>query len=221
MTGVTKRFGPRLALAGVDWEVAAGERVAVLGANGAGKTTLLRLLTLEIAPTTGTVQVGDSVSGRLSREQRKLLRRAIGVVFEDLRLLPDRPVFENLALALHVRGVWDRRRVEERVRQALEEIGLSSRATSLPDELSAGERQAVCVARALIGEPTLVLADEPTRHLGDEMSRQILEVLRRVHARGATVVITTNEDAVAHAFGGRVWCLHEGRLEPMDGGPRP
>jgi cell division transport system ATP-binding protein len=209
---VSKRFGSTWALQGVDWEVAAGERVTVLGPSGSGKTTLLRLITMEIRPTSGTVAVGDFVAGRTSSGRRALLRRTLGVVFEDIRLLPDRSVSDNLALALHVRGAWDGRRVAARVAEVLEQVGMAARAAAFPGELSAGERQRVAVARALVGDPLLLVADDPTRQLGPKHAERLLEVFLGAHARGATLVLATNDEAVARSMGGRVTRLAEGRV---------
>ena len=211
--GVTKRFGSKQALADVTWEVSAGERVVVLGASGAGKTTLLRLLAMEILPSEGTVQVGDFSSSRMSAGKRIRLRRSLGIVFEDLRLVPDRNVFENVALALQVRGVWDGKLVAERVRAELVRVGMPERAHDPPSALSAGERQRVAVARALVPGPAVIVADEPTRHLGIEPARQILDHLRQAHADGAPIVLATHYEAVAREFGGRLSRLVDGRLE--------
>jgi cell division transport system ATP-binding protein len=211
--GVTKRFGSKEALRDVTWEIPAGERVVVLGASGSGKTTLLRLLTMEILPTEGTVTVGDFTSNRLSGGRRLALRRSLGVVFEDPRLLPDRNIFENVALPLHVRGEWNVKHVHERVRAGLARVGLPERGHDSPGALSAGERQRVAVARALVAGPAIVVADEPTRHLGDEPARHIVEVLREAHGAGSTVVLATHDPVVAEAFGGRVFRLANGRLE--------
>lgn len=210
--GVSKRFGSKEALRDVTWEVPAGERVVVLGSSGAGKTTLLRLLAMEILPTEGTVQVGDFTSNRLSGGRRVRLRRSLGVVFEDARLVPDRNVFENVALALHVRGEWNGRRVADAVKEQLARVGLPERGHDPPSALSAGERQRVAVARALVAEPAIVVADEPTRHLSDQPAAHIVSVLRDANAAGATVVLATHDEEVARAFGGRVFRLVDGVL---------
>jgi cell division transport system ATP-binding protein len=211
-SGVSRRFGATWALRDVDWEVAASERVAVLGPSGCGKTTLLRLITMEIPPTSGMVEVGDFVSGRTSSARRAVLRRTLGIVFEDVRLLPDRSVFDNLALALNIRGVWDRKQIGMRIGEMLEEVGLRARAGAFPGELSAGEKGRVSVARALVGEPLLIVADDPARHLGPKHAALLIEVLKRAHGRGATLVLATNDEAVAQAVGGRITRLAEGRV---------
>jgi cell division transport system ATP-binding protein len=216
--GVSKRFGSKEALAGVTWEVPAGEKVVVLGASGSGKTTLLRLITMELLPTEGVVEVGDFSSQRISGGKRIRLRRSLGIVFEDLRLIPDRNVTDNVALALQARGVWDGKRVAERVKEALGQVGVAERGHDPPAALSSGERQRVAVARALVAAPAIVVADEPTRHLGSEPADLILEALRGAHTRGATVVIASNDEGVARAFGGKIVRLAGGRLEPAPSG---
>jgi len=172
----------------------------------------LRLITMEIPPTSGMVEVGDFVSGRTGSARRALLRRTLGIVFEDVRLLPDRSVFDNLALALSIRGVWDRKKIAMRIGEMLEEVGMRARADAFPGELSAGEKSRVSVARALVGEPLLIVADDPTRHLGPKHATLLLEVLKRAHGRGATLVLATNDEAVARAVDGRVTRLAEGRV---------
>ncbi len=121
-------------------------------------------------------------------------------------------MFDNLALALHVRGAWDSRYVGARVHEVLAEVGMASRAAAFPGELSAGERQRVAVARALIGKPLLLVADDPTRQLGPKHAERLLEVFLNAHARGATLVLATNDEAVARAMGGRMTRLAEGRV---------
>lgn len=211
--GVTKRFGSKPALAAVSLEIPAGERVVVLGASGSGKTTLLRLLSMELLPTEGIVQVGDFFSDRMNGGKRTRLRRSLGIVFEDLRLIPDRSVLENMALALQVRGEWDRKRIIERVREALARVGMAEREHDPPHALSSGERQRVAVARALVARPAIVLADEPTMHLGAEPVDLILDTLRDAHGHGATVILATHDEAVANAFGGKIYRLVDHHLE--------
>jgi cell division transport system ATP-binding protein len=216
--GVSKRFGSKEALTGVTWEIPAGERVVVLGESGSGKTTLLRLITMELLPTEGVVEVGDFSSQRMSGGKRIRLRRSLGIVFEDLRLIPDRNVADNVALALLTRGEWDGKRVAERVREALAQVGVAERGHDPPAALSSGERQRVAVARALVAQPAIVVADEPTRHLGGEPGDVVLEALLHAHARGATVVLATNDEGVARGFGGKIVRLAGGRLEAEPAG---
>jgi cell division transport system ATP-binding protein len=211
-TGVSKRYGSTAALEDIDWEVEAGERVVVLGHSGAGKTTLLRLLSMEIPPTAGAVQVGSYLSGKLSRSKRILLRRSLGIVFEDVRLLPDRTVYDNLALVLNVTGTWERKQVDPRVRAALEKVGAEEHLQLRPAELSAGERQRVAVARALVREPLLLIADEPTGNLDPKAADLVLDALKGANKSGVTVVLSTNDEAQCQRFGGRVRRLVDGRM---------
>ena len=211
---VTKRYGNTVALEDVDWEVAAGERVVVLGASGAGKTTLLRLASMEIAPSSGAVLVGSYASGAMSGAKRALVRRTLGIVFEEARLLPDRTVAENVAIALNVAGQWDGPPLREKVRAALEEVGVAERADSPADGLSAGERQRVALARAIVRQPLVLLADDPAGRLDQAGAEHLLNCLRRAHERGTTVVLATHDERTAAAFGGRITRLVGGRIPP-------
>src|SRR6266446_2651302 len=159
---VTKRYGERLALDSVSWRMDEGECVVFHGASGAGKTTLLRLITHEISPSAGIITVGTFRGSRLSRGRRALLRRTLGVVYEDFRLLTDRTVFENVALAVRIGGKFADADVTPRVMVALEEVGLEKMEQAFPSELSFGEKQRAAIARAIVNRPAVVLADEPT-----------------------------------------------------------
>jgi len=209
---VTKRFGQRLALDSVTWRMDEGECVVCLGPSGAGKTTLLRLITHETQPTTGTVAVGTFRSGRLSRAQRALLRRTLGIIYEDFRLLSDRTVFENVALAVRITGRFADDEVIPRVLFALDEVGLKSMQSAYPSELSAGEKQRAAIARAIVNRPAVVLADEPTGALERRSADEVLALLRRIHDEGAALLMVTTRHEVADAMRGRVLHLHDGHL---------
>ena len=200
---VTKRYGERLALDDVTWRMEEGECAVVLGHSAAGKTTLLRLITHETQPTTGVVTVGTFRGGRLSRAHRALLRRTIGVIYEDFRLLPDRTVYENVALALHIAGQFVEADVAPRVRRALQEAGLEAHRDLLPAELSFGERQRCAIARAIANRPALILADEPTGALEPRSAGEVLALLLRIHREGAALLVGTTRLEVAEAVGGR------------------
>lgn len=215
---VTKRYGERLALDDVSWRMDEGECACVLGHSAAGKTTLLRLITHETQPTSGVVTVGTFRGGRLSRAHRALLRRTIGVIYEDFRLLPDRTVHENVAIALHIAGQFDDADVEPKVKRALQEVGLESHRDLLPAELSFGERQRCAIARAIVNRPALILADEPTGALEPKSAAEILSLLLRIHREGAALLLGTTRAEVANVIGGRRFVLADGRLTEQTSG---
>ncbi len=211
---VTKCYRPgEPALADVTFHVERGEFVLVTGPSGAGKTTLLRLVTREVTATEGRVVVDGVELGRLGRGRVQALRRRMGIVFQDFRLLPRYTVEENVALVLRALG-WPPGRRRERVARVLEWVGLTHKAEEWPLALSGGEQQRVAIARALAPEPRLLLADEPTGNLDPDRSREILDLLRQAHARGTTVLLATHDEALIEASGGRRLHLVDGRLAP-------
>ena len=218
---VTRRFGERLALDSVSWHMDEGECLVLLGPSGAGKTTVLRLITHEIKPTSGTVLVGTFRSGRLSRSQRALLRRTLGVIYEDFRLLNDRTVFENVALAVRIMGRFATSEVVPRVMYALEEVGLQHKQTAYPNELSGGEKQRAAIARAIANRPAVILADEPTGALEPGSADEVLALLKRIHLEGAALLLVTTRREVAHALGGRVITIVDGRVRETEAGAGP
>ena len=215
---VTKRYGERLALDDLSWHMDEGEAVVFVGSNGSGKTSILRLVTHEIQPTSGVVTVGTFQSGRLRRGPRALLRRTLGIVYENFRLLDDRSVFENVALAVRIAGRFTDAEVVPRVRFALEEVGLQSKERAFPGELSAGEKQRAAIARAIVNRPAVILADDPTGALEDASASEVVALLRRIHGEGAALLVVTTRPELATALQGRTLRLHDGRLvksEPL------
>jgi cell division transport system ATP-binding protein len=209
---VSRRYGERQALDSVSWHMDEGECVVFLGPSGAGKTSLLRLITHEIAPSSGTVTVGTFRGGRLRRRQRALLRRTLGIIYEDFRLLGDRTVFENVALAVRIVGQFRDPEVIPRVLYALQEVGLQNKQTAFPHELSFGERQRAAIARAIVNRPAVILADEPTGALEPKSASDVLELLRRIHLEGAALIVTTTRREVAESLPGRLILIEDGRL---------
>jgi ABC-type ATPase involved in cell division len=198
-----------------------GECVVVVGASGAGKTSLLRLITHEAQPSSGTVTIGTVRGGRLRRQLRARLRKTIGIVYEDFRLLADRTVFDNVALAVHIGGRFADEEVIPRVMYALEEVGLPLQQQAYPGELSYGERQRVAIARAIVNRPAVVVADEPTGALESKSAADVLALLRRIHQEGSALLVTTTRMEVAQAIGGRVLRLEDAHLLDAAGQPLP
>ncbi len=205
------------ALADVSFRVDKGEFVVVAGPSGAGKTTLLRLLYREELPSEGEIEVAGFDVRVLRRSEVPGLRRAIGIVFQEAKLLPGRTVYENIAFALRVLGV-PRREITPRVFQALKAVGLSARAQARPPQLSLGEQQRAALARALVKEPALLLADEPTGNLDETMSEEILDLFREIWNRGTTILLATHSAGLAARLKRRTLVLDAGRLVKDEGG---
>lgn len=209
---VSKHYrGNNSALQEVSLHIEHGEFVVVTGPSGAGKTTLLQMIYREVIPNSGRIVVEGRDLGRLSWRQVPELRRRIGIVFQDFRLLPRRTVAENVSFVLRALA-WPRARRIERTRRVLEWVALAHRAHDWPSSLSGGEQQRVAIARALAAEPRLLLADEPTGNLDPERSQEILGLLREIHSRGTTVVLATHDLALIEAARVREIHLRAGRL---------
>jgi cell division transport system ATP-binding protein len=204
------------ALSDISFTVERGEFVVLSGASGAGKTTLLRLLYRDELPSEGEIEVADFDVPRLGRSGVSLLRRAIGVVFQDPRLLPDRTVFENVRFVLRVLGT-PRREIRTRVLAGLKAVGLSARALAYPHQLSQGEAQRASLACALVKTPALIIADEPTGNLDDDMEGEILALLSDAWIQGATVLLATHQARVASQLKHRTLTLAGGHLLKEDG----
>ncbi|MFH1807860.1 MAG: cell division ATP-binding protein FtsE [Pseudomonadota bacterium] len=207
------------ALGDVTVHIEKGEFVFLTGPSGAGKTTLLRMLFAAERCTGGQILIANRNVARLKRSQIPELRRQIGVVFQDFKLIDSLTVFENVALTLDVRGV-SRRRSSGRVREVLDRVGLAHKANHKPLRLSGGEQQRVAIARALVSDPLIVLADEPTGNLDPERSVDIMNLLGDTSARGATVLIATHDPSLLERYRKRVLTLEAGRLVRGGGGPR-
>ena len=209
---VCKRYPERGdALSDVSFEMEAGELVFLTGHSGAGKSTLLRLVGLLERPSRGQVIVAGRNLATLPRRKIPFHRRQVGMIFQDHRLLPDRSVFENVALPLVVAGLGHHE-IGRRVRAALDQVGLLKRERALPVALSGGEQQRVGIARAVVARPPLVLADEPTGNLDPDLSREIFDLFERFHQVGVTLMIATHDLGLIRLRRHRTFTLHDGRL---------
>ena len=205
-------FGTQKALIDITIDIAKNEFVFISGPSGAGKTTLLKLLYLGEPVIEGQVLIDGINLARIPRKKIPYLRRKFGIIFQDYKLIPTRSVFDNVALVLESAGV-KRRIIQKKVNRILRLVGMEDRLKSFPPSLSGGEQQRIAVARAIIGDPKIILADEPTGSLDDESAEAILDLLRGAHIRGATVIIATHDKALMRKTGGHVLSLQQGRLE--------
>lgn len=210
--GLTKRFGDILALDDINFEVGEGEFVFLTGPSGSGKTTILRLILRELKPDKGTISVDGHDLAKIAIGNLPKYRRAVGMVFQDFKLLADRNVAENVALPLQVRksAPGD---IATAVKQALEVVGLSNKAQLFPAQLSGGELQRAAMARAIVGRPKIILADEPTGNLDPKTAKLIVKLLRTIHSElKTTVVMATHNADIVNSLGLRVISLESGKI---------
>ena len=209
---VNKVYEPDVrALSEVTFHIDKGEFVFVVGASGSGKSTLVRLLLKELDPSEGKIVVGGRDLSRLKRSKVPMLRRNIGCVFQDFKLLPNRSAAENVAYALKVQGE-NRSSIRKKVPEVLSMVGLAHRLNSLPDELSGGEQQRVSIARAFVNHPPLLVCDEPTGNLDPDTSVGIMQLLYRINQSGTTVLMVTHDREMVDKMRKRVIQLEAGRL---------
>ena len=212
MFHVSKRYaGGTIGLADVSLGVEKGEFVFLTGSSGAGKTSLLRLRFGAERPSSGQVSVAGRNMARRRRPAVAELRRAVGVIFQDFKLLPERTVFENVAVTLEIAGA-SRREIRARVWSMLKRLGLGHRLDHRPRALSGGEQQRVAIARALVNDPPLLLADEPTGNLDPELALDIMDIVADAHARGTTVVVATHDPGLLERYRHRQIVLERGKL---------
>ncbi|NCC20593.1 cell division ATP-binding protein FtsE [Candidatus Saccharibacteria bacterium] len=210
---VTKTYGKvsKPALNRISVHISAGEFVILVGTSGAGKSTLLKLLTREEKPSSGKIVVGGIDYDTLRDKHIPLLRRKIGVVFQDFKLLPNRTVFENVAFALEIAGMTSRE-IKSTVPKVISLVGLEGKEKSFPHQLSGGERQRVAIARAVVRQPKILIADEPTGNLDPKHSWEIVRLLEKINKYGTTVLLTTHNVDIVNKLKRRVITIDHGKI---------
>ena len=209
---VTKIYGGGYpAVENVTLGVDPGEFVSIVGHSGAGKTTLLKMLFAEVVPTEGAVYFGSREIGGLSPAELRQLRRNIGTIFQDFRLLPMKTVYENIAFALEVAGKSDDD-IRADVPHVLDLVGLPDKMWSFPSELSGGEQQRIAIARAIVNQPDVLIADEPTGNLDPINTHDVVEILKKINDLGTTVLLATHNKSVVDSVGRRVVTMDQGRI---------
>ncbi|MBR6902563.1 MAG: cell division ATP-binding protein FtsE [Clostridia bacterium] len=210
--GVSKTYPSGThALEDVNIRINKGEFAFVVGSSGAGKSTFMKLIMREEKANTGTIMVNGFNLTKMRRKNVPMLRRTMGIVFQDFRLIPKMNVFDNVAFAMHVVGA-NSRQIRKEVSKALAKVGLGDKARSMPNELSGGEQQRVGLARALVNSPDLIIADEPTGNVDPNMSYEIVSLLTEINKRGTTVLMVTHDHNLVRDFRHRVIMLDSGRI---------
>lgn len=220
MTGVKKIYknSGACAVNNMDLTINDGEFVFLVGPSGSGKTTIIKLLTGEVQPTEGEISVNGFDLKRIKHRKLPKLRRSMGVIFQDFRLIEDKNVYENVAFAMHVVGA-PRKQIMERVPYVIKLVGLEGREKRMPQELSGGEQQRVAIARALVNNPDMIIADEPTGNLDPVKSLELMLLLEKINELGTTVLVVTHEKELVNSFSKRVVAISDGTVisDGMDG----
>ena len=206
------------ALKGVNMQIEDGEFCFLVGPSGSGKSTIIKMITGELKPTAGTVHVNGYSLERIRKREIPFLRRTVGVVFQDFRLIANKTVYENVAFAMRVVGAKEKE-IKERVPYVLELVGLENKSRRHPTELSGGEQQRLAIARALVNNPSTIIADEPTGNLDPAMSLEIMSLLQEINNLGTTMLVVTHDRDLVERFGKRVSAINEGVVvhDGMDG----
>ncbi|HET8581496.1 MAG TPA: cell division ATP-binding protein FtsE [Candidatus Paceibacterota bacterium] len=209
---VTKAYGDGVpAVEDIELSIEPGEFVSIVGHSGAGKTTLLKMLFAEVAPTAGAVYFGSRDISQLRPKELLEMRRIIGTVFQDFRLLPTKNVYENIAFAMEAAGRLDED-IEADVPHVLDLVGLADKMWSFPHELSGGEQQRVAIARAIVNQPDILIADEPTGNLDPINTYEVVQILKKINDLGTTVLLTTHNKGVVDSINRRVVTMDQGRI---------
>jgi cell division transport system ATP-binding protein len=208
---VSKRYDDHMALRDITLSIEKGEMAFLTGPSGSGKTTLLKLVYVAEKPDSGSISVAGWETELLKESTVPMLRRNIGVVFQDFRLLDNRTIFENVAIALRIRGTGERE-IKAKVHETLKEVNLRHKSDAYPKALSGGEQQRVVIARAIVAEPAVVLADEPTGNLDPATAGDVMKTFKEINAKGTTILIATHNRELYRHTGRRVFTLHAGAL---------
>lgn len=211
LRSVTKKYKSNYALKNVNLDILSGEFVFIVGASGAGKSTLMKMLYKEETPSSGTVMIGGINIANLPSEKVPNLRRCMGIVFQDYKLLQNQSVFDNVAYVIRTLGISSKE-INARVLGALKVVGLSEKIHAKPSELSGGEQQRVSIARAIVNGPPLLIADEPTGNLDPKNSMEVMQILDQINQRGITVIVSTHDSAMVDYFRKRVITLEGGEI---------
>lgn len=215
---VSKQFTQRHLFSEISFQVYPGEFLYLVGKTGIGKSSILKLMYADFPPDKGSIQVAGFQVAQIERKQIPFLRRKLGIVFQDFQLLYDRNVYENLNFALKATGWKDKTRIKQRITEVLVKVGMSSHMHTLPHQLSGGEKQRLAIARALVNDPVLMIADEPTGNLDPEASEQILQILRKINLSGTTVIMASHQYTIIEKYPSRVLQL---QTDGMQDYPRP
>ncbi len=211
LRNVYKRYKDTYALQNINLDILSSEFVFLTGSSGAGKSTLMKLLYREEIPTSGTVMIGNINIAKLPNDRVPNIRRCMGIVFQDYKLLPNISVYDNIAFVIRTLGMRSKE-IQERVLGALKVVGLSNKMNAKPNELSGGEQQRVSIARAIVNGPPLLIADEPTGNLDPKTSLEIMQILEQINEKGITVIVSTHDRDIVDYFRKRVITLEQGQI---------
>ena len=211
LKNVYKKYKESYALKNINLDIMSSEFVFLTGSSGAGKSTLMKLLYREEVPTSGTVMIGNINIAKLPNDRVPNIRRCMGIVFQDYKLLPNISVYDNISLVIRTLGMRNKE-IQERVKGALNVVGLLNKMNAKPTELSGGEQQRVSIARAIVNGPPLLIADEPTGNLDPKTSFEIMQILEQINEKGITVIVSTHNKEIVDRFKKRVIRMEEGQI---------
>ena len=211
LKNVYKKYKESYALKNINLDIMSSEFVFLTGSSGAGKSTLMKLLYREEVPTSGTVMIGNINIAKLPNDRVPNIRRCMGIVFQDYKLLPNISVYDNISLVIRTLGMRNKE-IQERVKGALNVVGLLNKMNAKPTELSGGEQQRVSIARAIVNGPPLLIADEPTGNLDPKNSMEIMQILEQINEKGITVIVSTHNKEIVDRFKKRVIRMNDGQI---------